>query len=171
MKYHRIKEHLSSSMKVFSRPSWGSKLISKAQEFPDEVDGEGVGIVFFLVLAAMLIFFLLGCIEIILRVCFAFIKALFADRNIDRNLAKSRIEKAPGTNLLTIADFFFSSKTVEQTFKPIVSDWRVEYFEALKQGRIWKARWVSMRYRYSFIMAMSLSKVFEFLKQLRSVSK
>jgi hypothetical protein len=81
------------------------------------------------------------------------------------------ISKAPGINLLALVDFLFSPKTVEQTFKPLVADWRTEYFEALKQGRTKKARWISMRYRYSFIMAMSLSKVFSLLKQIRSVSK
>lgn len=92
------------------------------------------------------------------------------------NISKSKrskyiIGKPPGTNLLALVDFLFSPKTVEQTFRPIVSDWRYEYYEALKQGHKYKARWISMRYRYSFIMAMSLSKIFSFLKQLRSLSK
>ena len=88
-----------------------------------------------------------------------------------RTLIKSVIRKAPGTNLLAIVDFLFRTTTVEETFKPLVADWRYEYFEALKQGRKWKARWISTHYRYSFIIAMSLSKVFSMLKQLRSVSK
>jgi hypothetical protein len=84
---------------------------------------------------------------------------------------ESRITKAPGAILLSFVDFFFSPKVVEQTFKPLVADWRFEYFEALHQGRTLKARWISARYRYSFIMAMSLSKIFSLLKQIKSVTK
>ena len=101
MKYQRIRKHISSSMEVLRRPSMGSKLISKAQEFPYEVDDGGVGIGAILAIVAGLVVHFLGGIEIIVRVCFAFVKALFADRNINPSLAKSRIGKAPGTNLLS----------------------------------------------------------------------
>lgn len=84
---------------------------------------------------------------------------------------KSRTTKAPGARLLAVIDFLFSPKTVEQTFKPLIADWRHEYFEALKQNRKWKARWISARYRFSFINAITLSKVFSLLKQIRSISK
>lgn len=84
---------------------------------------------------------------------------------------KVHIRNAPGTRLLLIADFLYSPKILEQTFNPLVADWRTEYFEALKQGRTKKAQWISIRYCYSFIMTMSLSKVFSLLKQIRSVSK
>jgi hypothetical protein len=50
------------------------------------------------------------------------------------------IARAPGTRLLALVDFVCSPKTVEQTFRPLVADWRYEYFEALKQNRKWKAR-------------------------------
>ena len=90
-----------------------------------------------------------------------------------KNIRKKKlhVRNAPGTRLLLIADFLYSPKTFEQTFKPLIADWRYEYFEALKHGRTKKARWISFRYRYSFVMAMSLSKVFSLLKQIRSVSK
>jgi hypothetical protein len=82
-----------------------------------------------------------------------------------------RVKEAPGTNLLAMVDFLFSSRTVEQTFKPLVADWRLEYFDALNRGRAWKARWITARYLYSFIMAMSLSRLLSILKELRSVIK
>jgi hypothetical protein len=81
-----------------------------------------------------------------------------------------RLIKAPGTRLLTIVDFLFRSITVELTFKPLISDWQSEYFEALNQGCTIKARWISIRYRFAFsctfIMAMGLSKVFSLFKQI-----
>jgi len=85
--------------------------------------------------------------------------------------SKPQIIKAPGTRLFGLVDFLFSPKTVEQTFKPLIADWRYEYFEALKQEHKWKARWISTHYRFSFIMAMGLSKVFSLLKQWKSASK
>jgi hypothetical protein len=87
---------------------------------------------------------------------------------LKRTFSSTYISNAPGSKLLSIVDFLYSSKTVEQTFKPIIADWRYEYFEALKQRRKWKARCISMRYRFSFINAMTLSKVFSLLKQVRS---
>lgn len=74
------------------------------------------------------------------------------------------IGRAPGANYLLIVDFLFSPKTVEETFKPIVADWRTEYFEALNQRRKWKARWISVRYTYSFVASMGLTKIVSFIK-------
>jgi hypothetical protein len=86
-------------------------------------------------------------------------------------LTRLSITNVPGTKLLALVEFFFSPRTVEQTFKPIVSDWHYEYFEALTVGRKWKARWISTRYRCAFVWAMSLSRVLSVWKQLRSASK
>jgi hypothetical protein len=94
--------------------------------------------------------------------------------NISRGVfvrAKHSMTNPPGTILLAFVDFLFSPASVEQTFKPLIADWRYEYFEALKQNRKWKARWISIRYRCAFVWSMSLSKVLSLLKQLRSISK
>jgi hypothetical protein len=85
--------------------------------------------------------------------------------------AKGRITAVPGTRLLALVDFLLSPKTVENIFRPLVADWRLEFFEALRQGRRAKARWISMRYRYSFVMAMSISRLVSFLRELRSAIK
>ncbi len=90
-------------------------------------------------------------------------------RSIHHATHKTHLSKAPGTYLLAFVDFLFSPKTVELTFKQIVRDWRGEYFEALKQGRTWKAQWIMVRYRFSFacafIKASGLNFVFSFFKQ------
>lgn len=82
-----------------------------------------------------------------------------------------KVKKVPGIRLLQVADFFFSAKTVEETFKPAVADWHAEYFETLKQNRFIKARWINVRYTYRFILAMGLSKVFSVIKSFKSVIK
>ena len=77
------------------------------------------------------------------------------------------IRKAPGSYLLKFVDFFYSQKTVENTFMPLVADWRTEHFEALKQGRKWKVQWIDIRYRYSFMQAMGLGVILLFIKFLK----
>lgn len=87
------------------------------------------------------------------------------------NISSARIKRAPGSILISLVELLYSPKTVEHTFKPIVADWRVEYFGALQQGRIWKARWISIRYIYNFALAMGLSKLFSFVKGFTSAGK
>lgn len=78
--------------------------------------------------------------------------------------ADKSLSKAPGSILLSIVEFLYSPASVEHTFKPIVADWRFEYFEALDQKAKWKARWIRVRYIYKFALAMGLSKVYSVVK-------
>jgi hypothetical protein len=80
-----------------------------------------------------------------------------------------RIERAPGSVFLIFVDFFYSSKTVENIFLPLVADWRNEYFEALLKGRKWKARWISIRYRYIFIQVIGSEIVSVIIKILKGL--
>lgn len=82
-----------------------------------------------------------------------------------------RFERAPGSRYLSLVEFFYSPKAVEEIFKPIIADWRTEYCEALKQRREWKARWISIRYHYRFVQVIGLSKVFSLIKIFKSASK
>lgn len=77
------------------------------------------------------------------------------------------IGKAPGSRLLALVEYLYSPKTVEGVFKPIIADWRTEYFDALKEGNRRKAAWIRVRYTFGFVMAMGLSKL---LSVLRSVA-
>lgn len=99
------------------------------------------------------------------------IRALFAGPKGRPQVRERHINKAPGARLIQMADFFFSPKAVEETFKPTVADWRTEYFEALNQKRPLKARWINVRYTYRFLMAMGLSKAFSIVKGVKSVIK
>jgi hypothetical protein len=67
---------------------------------------------------------------------------------------------APGWRFLSFAGFIFSKKTCVNLVEPIISDMREEYFEALSQNRIWKARWVRVRGTWSFFAAMGLDRFF-----------
>jgi hypothetical protein len=74
------------------------------------------------------------------------------------------IKKAPGYGLIRMAAFFYSIDDVERTFKPIISDWHREYFEALATQRRWKSRWINIQYRYRFAQAMGLCKVWKLIE-------
>jgi hypothetical protein len=113
----------------------------------------------------------MGCLITHLSHRFELIITLFADApkihtsaSTRQPEAKKRITQAPGSKLLLIAIFLYPPQTVEGIFKPLVGDWRTEYFGALKQGQTIKARWISARYIYSFFFAMGLSKVFSLVK-------
>jgi hypothetical protein len=81
------------------------------------------------------------------------------------------INSVPGTRLLRVADFFCSPKSVELTFKPLIADLQSEYFEALMIKRKWKARWIRVRYVFSFLAAMGISRLFSFIKSFTTASK
>lgn len=119
----------------------------------------------------------LKTILIILALLGGFLAIMFSFTSGDSELLTkdrfhpNRIDRAPGSNYLLIVDFLFSPKVVEETFKPIVTDWRTEYFEALQQKRVWKARWISVRYNYSFIASIGLCKAFSFIKLFMKVGR
>ncbi len=64
------------------------------------------------------------------------------------------IRHAPGHYLLSFANFLYSKKTYERVFVEQISDMREEYYEALSEGKDWKARWIIVRGWYSFITSM-----------------
>jgi hypothetical protein len=78
------------------------------------------------------------------------------------------IKKAPGATLLILVEYLYPPKTVEEVFKPTVADLRIEYFDALKDGKSRKAVWIRIRCTFGFIMAMGLSKA---LSIIRSVAQ
>jgi hypothetical protein len=82
-----------------------------------------------------------------------------------------KIKEPPGTKLLTLVEFFYSRKTVEEVFKPIIADWRTEYFEAISQKRDVKAAWISTRYRYRFMLAMGVEKLYSFFRSIISAGR
>ncbi len=78
-------------------------------------------------------------------------------------VSSKRLPSAPGSKLIGYSEFVFSKRSYEKVFLPIVSDMREEYFEALSQNRIWKARWVRVRGTSSFFAAMGLDRAFAFV--------
>lgn len=94
------------------------------------------------------------------------VKAFFRAPDSPHRTHARPIKRAPGTGLISLVEFLYPPKTVEGVFRPLVADWRIEHFDALQANRIWKARWVSLRYRISFVTAMGLSKAFSIVRKL-----
>lgn len=85
---------------------------------------------------------------------------------IEVRMLSNRIANAPGARYLALVDFLYSPRTVEETFKPIIADWRLEYFNALTEKRKYKACWISIRYSYRFALAMGLSHAYALIRQI-----
>lgn len=56
-----------------------------------------------------------------------------------------QIGRAPGWRLYRIAGWFYSRRTFQEVFVPVLSDMQVEYFDALSTAQPWKARWVRVK--------------------------
>ena len=119
----------------------------------------------------------------VLAPAFMSVLSIYLDRFLEKRVFKNKkrspnevspkvgLYKPPGIRLLSFVEFFCSPETVENTCKPIVADWRAEYFEAIMQGRKWKARWISVRYVFCFLQVISLSKILSLIKNLRVTGK
>ncbi len=79
------------------------------------------------------------------------------------NGTKIELSSAPGGRLFQIFGFAASKKSFEAIYVPIIYDMREEYFEALSENRIWKARWVRIRGTWSFVVAIGLDRAFAFV--------
>lgn len=142
-----------------NRPSLPASVPHIIVELPDEVVPSPSDSVSYIptgpILALILAFFaILGSLLAVLR---------FA---IEVRMAANRIANAPGARHLILVDFLYSPRTVEETFKPIIADWRLEYFNALAEKRKHKARWISIRYSYRFALAMGLSHAYALIRQI-----
>jgi hypothetical protein len=69
-----------------------------------------------------------------------------------------RIAKAPHKRRFTIIQLLYSPVDVERVFKPLIADWRQEYFDALVREGLWRARLVNLQYYFRFGQAMGLNK-------------
>jgi hypothetical protein len=82
--------------------------------------------------------------------------------------------RQPGQKLEIMSEFLFSKKFFSNVIFPLISDMREEYFEALSQNRMWKARWVRVRGTWSFFAAIGLDRAFAlvsfFIKAWKSVN-
>jgi hypothetical protein len=104
---------------------------------------------------------------VIIKKVFSTMALLEKPSKVQAKTVRPLISKAPGSRLLTIVQYLYYPKTVEEVFKPLIADWRTEYFDALKAGKNRKASWINIRYIISFGMAMGLSKI---LSVIRSVA-
>jgi hypothetical protein len=78
-------------------------------------------------------------------------------------IVSKKIANPPGHNLLKTADFVFPARFLDFVVRPLIFDMREEYFQALSQSRIWKARWVRVRGTYCFFAAIGLDRVLAFV--------
>jgi hypothetical protein len=89
-----------------------------------------------------------------------------------REEKKKILHNPPGIKLLEIAEFLFSRKTYENNFLTLVGDWQEEYFRALQESNISKARWINFRYTLAFVSTMWLkSPIGTFIDLIVKIAK
>jgi hypothetical protein len=79
--------------------------------------------------------------------------------------ARKKVILPPGSRLWNLADFFCTKKTYDSVFCPLLADFQYEYFEALKDGREWKARWLRVLYFGAFFKSAGLNVAMRFLRE------
>lgn len=57
----------------------------------------------------------------------------------------------PGSILLKLTRILYSQKKQKEIFEPIITDWWIEYLDALDEKNVWKARWINVRYIFAFL--------------------
>ena len=67
---------------------------------------------------------------------------------------KSHFSRPSGWKLRRFADLCFSTKTFTQVLEPTLSDMQKEHFDALAEGRPWKARMALVRGYWAFWSAV-----------------
>lgn len=77
-------------------------------------------------------------------------------RGNNNNLKAARISRPPGSRFRSIADFFYSLKTMERIVDPILSDLQFEYCKALAENRKAKAVWVRVRAAWALLKALGV---------------
>ena len=86
---------------------------------------------------------------------------------------KEGIQCNVGSKFLRLAEFLFSSKTCREVFYPIVGDWREEYINALRKGRIIDAIFILVKnylsFAYTMIVCSRFGKLIEFIMKLADV--
>ena len=92
-------------------------------------------------------------------------------RSLAKWRSRPRISAAPGYRALRMLEWVFTPKTVNRVFRPTVADMQHEHREALASGRVWKARWVLLRGRWSLVSAALAQAPFSVLKRLYEIWK
>ena len=62
----------------------------------------------------------------------------------------------PNTRLISWSGIFYSEIEIERVFNPLIADWYEEYYQAYNDGRIWKAIWLGLYYRWRLAHTMTI---------------
>jgi len=71
----------------------------------------------------------------------------------------------PGVRFWKLAECLCTKKTYDSVFVPLLADFHHEYFECLRSGRKWKARWMRVLYLGAFVKSASLNVSMKFLRE------
>jgi hypothetical protein len=88
-----------------------------------------------------------------------------------KKAGRRRIVRPPGSKLLSFADIFCSSKTIERVIIPNISDMRIDYCNALAEKKNTKAVFVRIRGYWSFWKALGLHTLIQNIVEIWKASR
>jgi len=80
------------------------------------------------------------------------------------------ITHPPNGWMRVAAEFIFTKKTVRGVFEPLIADQAYEWSEAVAEGRVWKVRWLTIKYAALFGVG-ALAQALSALKVIAAVWK
>ena len=72
----------------------------------------------------------------------------------------------PGHRLRATAERIFDQRTMARVVDPLVTDLQVEHAEAIRQGRVWRSRWILVAGHVVFLKTIALCGAGEAIRSL-----
>jgi hypothetical protein len=88
-----------------------------------------------------------------------------------KKLRRRRIVRPPGSMLVSFADFFYSSKTIDRIVTPNISDMRIDYYKALPENNKLKLAVVRIRGYWGFWKALGLHSIAKNIAEIWKISR
>jgi hypothetical protein len=77
----------------------------------------------------------------------------------------------PGSLARKVIEFFYSRKTVERVFLPVLADMQTEWVEAEAEKQRWRARWIRLRGYWHLLQHLGLHSIIGTIRTVWTVLK
>ena len=85
------------------------------------------------------------------------LRASLGSAHRDDGHKHAKVSLPPDFRLWRLAEFLSTKKTYASVFRPLLADFHHEYFESLRAGSKWKARWLRVLYFGAFFKSAGLN--------------
>ncbi|HEV7689770.1 MAG TPA: GcrA family cell cycle regulator [Hyphomonadaceae bacterium] len=93
----------------------------------------------------------------------------FSDDKAVAKSSKPKIHRPPGGFLLSLSRFIYPKRMFERIFEPTISDMREEFYQALSEGKVWKAKYIVVRGHVAVFNAAGLQVPVSLLRLIGAI--